>query len=181
MLHPIFMECTAQENTARYFLEGPFEYEGFYVATNGRICVRMPKFDGGPIFDIPGEKSAPNILALPWDRSLYLPKPHVITNPPSPPTYRDCEACDGKGRRTCNMGHVHDCNGCNDGKVYVDGRYHLVDDIYIRSSCAQVLFKYQAHVQFPRDKKYTLYFSLPGTPIEGLLIRVEPPTEDERE
>lgn len=118
------------DNSSRYSPPVPWVHDGWTYATNGSICVRVPRVIECPavIFDPPPAQN------LEWGlkrvRRIALP----AEPPPAKtvaceecggkgkrPTTLECEECEGDGDVTCDAcGHDHDCERCG-GKGEVKG------------------------------------------------------------
>lgn len=107
-LPAIFAECA---DPAGATTKLPWVQDGWVYATNGRICVRTqhrPEFDPLPG---PGLLCPPDGASLPWAGPFSDP----LATPPAyeAPALVPCPACGGRGQVACNMGHDHDCLGCD--------------------------------------------------------------------
>ena len=83
--------CCPDECEPGRDLSVPFSLNGHTYATNGHICVRVPRRP-----DIPENKEAPNPENLEWDFSRMKFGPL-----PEGPLREQCRMCDGRG-------HEHD-------------------------------------------------------------------------
>ena len=89
--------CDPERRAPGRDLSVPFSLNGHTYATNGAICVRVPRRP-----DIPENKEAPNAEErLPWDFSRVkfgpLPEPEFLPD--------QCWRCGGRGRK-------HECPDC---------------------------------------------------------------------
>jgi hypothetical protein len=88
--------CDPERRAPGADLSVPFSLNGHTYATNGHICVRVPRRP-----DIPENKEAPNAEKLPWDFSRIKFGPL-----PAPEFLRDqCWVCGGSG-------YLHKCPDC---------------------------------------------------------------------
>lgn len=92
--------CGSEES--RPYLSTPFTIGDWSYATNGHICVRVPRIE-----DVPAateEKLTANVPKLFADipEDGYVPLPAVVIEADP---HDDCEECDGRG-------NVHDCPSC---------------------------------------------------------------------
>jgi hypothetical protein len=101
----------------RYYLTKPFNVGEHTYATNGHICIRVPKRVGVP----DGDEHAPDPTALFLNSADHY-RPFVVELPAA--TEEACEGCDGRGTEhdcpdcecECSNGH------CHEGKVSSDSR-----------------------------------------------------------
>jgi len=85
-----------KEGTCSY-LHHPFSRDEFTFATDGRICVRVPRIAGIP------ERDLINPIKLPWDQAAeFSPLPELKL----PPQTTDIAPCD------CYEGKIHECPNC---------------------------------------------------------------------
>ena len=93
----------------RPYLHHPFSRDEFTFATDGRICVRVPRIAGIPERD----KHEINPTNLPWDQTAeFSPLPELKL----PPQTTDMELC------ACYGGKIHDCPDCECECENCDGR-----------------------------------------------------------
>jgi hypothetical protein len=98
--------CDLERRRPGSDLSVPFSLNGHSYATNGHICVRVPRRP-----DIPENKEAPHVdERLPWDFSRVkfgpLPEPEYLPD--------QCGWCDGRG-------YQHKCPDCRCECKYCDG------------------------------------------------------------
>jgi hypothetical protein len=96
--------CCPDECEPGRDLSVPFSLNGHTYATNGHICVRVPRRP-----DIPENKEAPNPENLEWDFSRMKFGPL-----PEGPLREQCRMCDGRG-------YEHDCPDCRRECEHCDG------------------------------------------------------------
>lgn len=87
----------------------PFWKGGYAYATDGRCAIRVA-CDENPWPD--------DILARPNVEALFVgfkASGEVFTPTECVSTEEDCEVCNGMGEVYCNMGHLHECDHCDDG------------------------------------------------------------------
>lgn len=112
-------------NSWRVEFVAPFSVGKYTYATNGCICVRVPRIDG---YREPGiGLNVNNIDEMMVKNQRMVPLPPI----PPGPHYRRCHSCIGGGKQKCglchgsgevecDMGHMHDCPEC-DGDSSPDG------------------------------------------------------------
>lgn len=179
-LPAIFSQCVARDDPV-YAITTPFLRDGYYVATDHRILVRIPCRDGGlRLPPAPATGLLPPIDLLPLDRQRYQTTRTPFSVPPRTPG-RVCRACRGTGRndqqRTCpacagagatdpddagmEIASVSDPAGHGRGRpVVVKIRYLRIlqaagADLFLSSS--------------PWPWRWPLWFEVPGTEITGIV------------
>jgi hypothetical protein len=170
-LPQIFNRCVAEE-CGRFRLTSPFESGGYYVATNGRICVRMPK--AAALVDLPplgpGEK-VPDIGQLEWTRDLYMAAACPFIVPEQ--QFDFCRKCAGGGNVQCEYGHVHECPRCGGAGTIPEHKHvRLERGLKLRYQDADMLKRFGCEVYLRTDltARGPLRFDIPGTQIEGLIM-----------
>ena len=176
ILPPIFADCVHTED-GRYKMSAPFVSGEYVSATDGRICVRMPKA-GIDLSVIPPCEKAPPLDGLAWNKEYGLPLPVPEIEPE--PELEDCETCNGTGQHWCGDCEAeHDCGQC-DATGKKDVVYKPIDcggPTPLGSGYVRKLFKHGAKLYPPvggdqfRPWRFTI-----GNNIEGLLMpmRKEP-------
>lgn len=82
----------------RSYLHQPFSQGDFTYATNGHICMRVPRREDAP------EQDKVNPSAMPWDKAQdFAPLP-MLTLPEKSTDIRECDEC--------YDGYEHDCPDC---------------------------------------------------------------------
>jgi hypothetical protein len=97
--------CDPQRCAPGGDLSRPLSLNGHSYASNGHIAVRVPRRP-----DIPENKEAPNVEALPWDFS------RIKFGPLPEPEFLPAQCWAGHGR-----GHKHECAGCHCKCEHCDG------------------------------------------------------------
>lgn len=92
MLHPIFADCCASDSR-KYDLSEPFAFDGWAIATDGKILVRCPQEGTGLTF-LPGRK-VPN--PYPIFEAAEGVEYEKITLPPAS-EHVECGTCKGTGK-----------------------------------------------------------------------------------
>lgn len=105
-LRKLFKPFCAKE-TGRYMINDPWVKDGYLIATNGRICVRIPVADAD---SPPVTEPYPPMQDLPWKSEYEDP----IEIPEIPELAKEqCMACNGHGVHSCpDCDHRHECGNC---------------------------------------------------------------------
>lgn len=124
----LLRSCCGTE-ASRYQNDRPFLFGDYVCATDGRVCVRVPR---GMVASESYGATNINLTVLDWDSD----RPERFALPGLPPAkILECENCQGSGGCVCRCSHEHDCTQC-------DGRGH---------------FELSSYVAFPRDDGTTTY------------------------
>lgn len=109
--------CGTEET--RPYLMQPFSRGEFTYATNGHICVRVPRRDDAP------EQERPDVSKLCFEPAAPFEPASIYPLPPV--EFEDCEACDGRGA-------VHDCPACQCVCEWCSGKGECSTDAGISAS-----------------------------------------------
>lgn len=105
------LEACAKEES-HYSITTPFWWKDWICATDGVVCLRLPRSSVTGEYTTPPENKYPPLDMLAWDDAyeaepLPLPQDSVLEN-----TTTECDHC-FNGFRECDMGHEHECPECD--------------------------------------------------------------------
>jgi hypothetical protein len=90
------------------YLNAPFNLGDWTYATDGCIVARIPRVDTVPHVELPEHILQTLLEIFAKEFSNWVPVPVVTIRPGL-----DCDECYGTGESECNMGHMHNCEGCD--------------------------------------------------------------------
>lgn len=141
--------CSKDEE--RYYLLKPFSMGEWTYATNGHICVRVPRLP-----DIAESDKAPKAQTLFKERPEGYQKPNFPDLPEL--SDMDCPACDGRGTE-------HDCDDCQCGCDACDDTGQVTTDYKVGVGVSGIPFA----LHYIR-----MIAGLPGLEIAKVIVPKEP-------
>lgn len=111
--------CARTES--RYSMTEPWVADGYLIATDGRVCIRVRCEDVPDSPQVNGQKFPP-AHELQWDKG-WSDTPIAFGDIPEPPL-DDCSECFG-GDCTCTCGHEHPCHTCGGTGAVL--RHRIID------------------------------------------------------
>jgi hypothetical protein len=92
----------------RAYLNTPFSLGEWTYACDGHICIRTPRVDAVAEVELPKKtlKSLSEVFAKEFGD--WVPVPVVTIRPDVV-----CNTCHGTLEVECDLGHMHDCEGCD--------------------------------------------------------------------
>lgn len=121
MISEELLRSFCSRDPSRFILMDPFTLaDGWTYATDGMVVIRVKGFEFKPGKDV----TPPRVDKLQeWSS---VPRTVVVDLPELPPPQRVacaecsgtgklefCRECNGRGVLECDMGHEHECTGCN--------------------------------------------------------------------
>lgn len=155
---------------ARYPIHKPWVANGYKYASNGWICVRQKCDEPATEGTWPDAASLFNRPRATWSET-------PLTIPDIKPKTEECSWCNGKGYRTCDLDHEHECGNCNDtGMITTWEVLDFAPGFALAGKYAAIAFHYGFTVYPPvsPDKSTPLYGSRPdGTEAVFMPLSVE--------
>lgn len=155
------------DKDGRYTLSVPWQHDGYTYATDGRVCVRVPRLLECPTLP-PSTFGPPPAHNLGWSDPLGA----RIKLPAEPPPVKmvecygcrgkgtapqtiDCEACNGTGIVECeHCGGDMECDEC-DGDGGIDGSEVMCDVCHGSGNAATAYVAVQVHREHGISDRYT--------------------------